>query len=549
MRNVGGRPVVTTTTAADWRAATRLVASAQHAAGVVAVDVDTKVHILDTRATDSKRTDQWALDRLKAEQAWSTSKGAGVTVAVVDTGVARVPDLAGQLLPGTDFVDAHGDGTADGHGHGTHVAGVIAALADNGVAGSGFAPQAKVLPVRVLDDSGSGYDSSVTAGLIYAVDHGATVVNMSLGTPGADSAMAAAVSYAQGHDVVVVAAAGNTRATGNSASYPAAFPGVLAVGASDAADNIAAFSTTGSYVSIAAPGVQVLSTWKDGSTLNLSGTSMAAPYAAATAALVRSAGPALLANGVLQSLTGTATDIAPAGRDDASGAGVVDPAAALRKATGQPAASEPGTAKEPVPVPAPVPVPVPVPGPAPTPASAVTRWIPGSTSADVTYGTSVTVRAQLVAGAAGTPITGQAVSWCSRRPTGGSEVCRTATTDPTGTATLSLTPTASTVLVARFGGSSSRAAADSAALRYTVHTKVTVTSTPGALTVTASPGGGLAVSVDTWTGQVWRPLVTRVADARGVLTVVRLVPGSTVRVRTPEHAGLAATVTAGLRIR
>ena len=270
-------------------------------------------------------------------------------MAVIDTGVARVPDLAGQLLPGTDLVSSGGDGTADGHGHGTHVAGIVAAVANNGIGVAGLAPQAKILPIRALDDNGVGYDSAITSAIIYAADHGADIVNMSLGGSAGSSAEAAAVAYARGKDVLVVAAAGNGRASGNLTSYPAAFPGVLAVAASDPTDEIASFSNTGSYVGVAAPGVMVLSTYRDGGAVYMSGTSMASPYAAAVAALVRSAAPALPATGVAAAMTSTATDVGPTGRDDESGAGIVDPVAALQKVTAPVAAVPTPTTPTPTP--------------------------------------------------------------------------------------------------------------------------------------------------------------------------------------------------------
>ncbi|MCW2549699.1 MAG: putative subtilase-family protease, partial [Mycobacterium sp.] len=189
--------MITVTTSVGPQAAAAAVRKAQSAAGSVAVSVDHRVSTLSqAQSNDTLRAQQWALTRLAAEDTWVHSTGAGVTVAVIDTGVAAVPDLAGQLLPGYDWITDAAGGTADGNGHGTHVAGIIAAVANNHVGVAGIAPGAKILPLRVLDSSGGGYSSDVAAGVTYAANHGARVINMSLG--GAyDPVLAAAVTYAQ----------------------------------------------------------------------------------------------------------------------------------------------------------------------------------------------------------------------------------------------------------------------------------------------------------------------------------------------------------------
>jgi subtilisin family serine protease len=195
------------------------------------------------RANDTLRRQQWALSRLHAEKVWRKSSGRGAVVAVVDTGVqASHPDLKGQVLRGRDFVD--GDRSAnDRNGHGTHVAGTIAARANNHRGIAGVAPSARILPVRVLDSAGNGNTYNAARGIVWAVNRGADVINLSFAGNQIDPQMQAAVDYAVRHDVVVVAAAGNQGCSGPT-TYPAALPGVIGVAASNRHDRIAPFSTS-----------------------------------------------------------------------------------------------------------------------------------------------------------------------------------------------------------------------------------------------------------------------------------------------------------------
>lgn len=288
---------------------------------VASVELDSQVHA--TEISEPYLGDQWGIGAVQAGTAWSLTRGAGVTVAVIDTGVdAGHEDLAGQVLAGVDLTGwtARAGGGIDPNGHGTHVAGIIAA-ADNGVGGVGVAPEAKVLPVRVLDEDGAGYASDVAEGIIYAVDHGALVINLSLGGPVASAAQEAAIEYAAQKGVAVLAAAGNS-GTGAPPEYPAAYASVIAVAATTPENSVATFSTRGSYVDLAAPGTMILSTLPGNEYAFESGTSMATPFAAGVAALARSvdASAALDVQGLL---TRTAIDIDVAGVDSASGAGLV----------------------------------------------------------------------------------------------------------------------------------------------------------------------------------------------------------------------------------
>jgi subtilisin family serine protease len=290
-------------------------------------------------AGDPLRSHQWGLDLIHADAAHTVTTGAGATVAVVDTGIdASHPDLAGRILPGYDFVD--GDSTPqDGNGHGTHVSGIVAADAGNGIGVDSVAPGASILPVRVLDDNGSGSDADVAQGIDWATDHGADVINLSLGGTlpasglGLGDAMSAAVARAVQRGVIVVAAAGNDGlpfCENNSVQGK-----VLCVGAVDKRDNRSFFSSFGQGLSLVAPGgsdmpgtdEDVLSTWNNGSYQQLAGTSQATPHVSGVAALLVSLG--VRGQGAVQRILATATDLGTPGPDIQFGAGLVNAQAAV----------------------------------------------------------------------------------------------------------------------------------------------------------------------------------------------------------------------------
>lgn len=298
---------------------------------VLTSEVDSPVSVMG--ATDPQRPNQWALDQTSFEQAWATTAGSGVTVAVIDTGVrGDHEDLAGAVLQGVDLVDG-GPGNVDPNGHGTHVAGIIAARASNGLGVAGGAPAVKILPVRVLAADGSGSSSTVSEGIIWAVDHGARVINLSLGGTVPSDGMRQAIQYANSKKVVVLAAAGNAGMQGSPTVYPAAFPEPIAIGAVSSNLQRAAFSNVGAYVDLAAPGDSILSTYGTSRTAYAyaSGTSMATPYASAAAALVLAADSSLTASEVRSRLESTARDLGPAGTDAEYGRGLVNPALAARR--------------------------------------------------------------------------------------------------------------------------------------------------------------------------------------------------------------------------
>lgn len=234
-------------------------------------------------------SDQYGPQKMQAPAAWDVTKGSSsVIAAVIDTGVQTDhPDLTGKTVGGYDFVD-NDNNAYDEQGHGTHVAGTIAATTNNGIGVAGVAPEVKVMPVRVLDRNGSGTNDWVANGITYAADNGAKVINMSLGGPSGSQALQDAVNYAWNKGVVVIAAAGNSNTS--SPSYPAYYPNCIAVAATDSNDARASFSNYGNWVDVAAPGVAIMSTTLGGGYAKYSGTSMASPHAAGVAALVASQG-------------------------------------------------------------------------------------------------------------------------------------------------------------------------------------------------------------------------------------------------------------------
>jgi type VII secretion-associated serine protease mycosin len=299
---------------------------------VLSVQTDKTVTALDTN--DALSNQQWALDQVPFEATWPVTRGNGIIVAVIDSGVlGNHQDLAGSVLPGKDFVQAGSDGRIDPNGHGTHVAGIIAAHANNGVGIAGGAPDVRILPIRVLDANGGGVASNVAKGIIWAADHGARVINLSLGG-GASDGVRQAIQYANAKRAVVVAASGNNGDSGNAPMFPAAYPEAIAVAAVDTNLTHPSFSNHGSYVDVAAPGVGIISSWGTSPTAYASatGTSMATPYAAAAAALIFAAHPSFGAAKVTQLLEGSARDLGPGGVDQYFGHGLINPHAALLRA-------------------------------------------------------------------------------------------------------------------------------------------------------------------------------------------------------------------------
>ena len=273
-----------------------------------------------------------SLDTAHVPAAWDVAHtGAPVVVAVLDTGVdLDHPDLAPNLVPGYDAV-AEDTVPMDDEGHGTEVAGVVGAATDNGIGVAGVAWNTKIMPVKVLDADGLGTDADIAQGIIWAADHGARVVNLSLGGPGASAAIDNAVAYALQREVVVVAAAGN--AASQALFYPAGAPGVLGVTATDAAGKFAWFSNHGPWYLLSAPGIGIrttaLTAGTAGAYTSSTGTSFSSPIVAGVAALVVERHPDWGWFEAADELIRTARDAGPAGVDDAYGFGIVDASAAL----------------------------------------------------------------------------------------------------------------------------------------------------------------------------------------------------------------------------
>ncbi|MEN9934402.1 MAG: hypothetical protein RLZZ387_981 [Chloroflexota bacterium] len=277
---------------------------------------------------DEVAGEQWALGAIQAFGAWDITTGEGVTIALLDTGVSPShPDLRDNLLPGFDFYNLDAD-PRDDDGHGTYTAGVAAARGDNGVGVAGICWGCKILPVKVLNRRGQGDDATIAAGIRFAADRGARVISMSLGGPEDTRVMREAIAYAQERGALVVAASGNGQADGNLPNYPAAYPSVLAVSATGRDDAPAAFSTTGEFVDLAAPGAGVWSTlWTraEGDTYGAAnGTSAACPHVAGAAGLLLTVRPDLTAAQAAELLQLGADDLGSPGRDLAYGAGRVN---------------------------------------------------------------------------------------------------------------------------------------------------------------------------------------------------------------------------------
>ncbi len=261
-----------------------------------------------TTPNDPMYKEQWNLKAIEVEKAWQKTKGKGITVAVIDTGVSKVDDLKNtNFVKGYDFVNDRED-ASDDNGHGTHVAGTIAQSTNNNFGVAGIAYEASIMPIKVLAASGGGTISDIAEAIIFAADNGANVINMSLGGGGESKLMQEAIDYAYKKGVVIVAAAGNSNR--NAAFYPARYPKVIAVSATGSTGEKAPYSNYGAGIDVAAPG-GAIARGKNGEKGDTSGgilqntidprtkqsvfsafqgTSMAAPHVSGVVALIEASG-------------------------------------------------------------------------------------------------------------------------------------------------------------------------------------------------------------------------------------------------------------------
>ena len=306
-------------------------------------------------ADDIRDNQQWVLGMLNAEAAWSVTQGAGVTVAVIDSGVnPYVSDLAGSVVTGPDYTGVTTSPASKDWGiHGTWMASLIAGHGhDGGFSGViGVAPKARILSVRVIPDRQDPHygkyereaeaviQQSLANGIDYAVTHGARVISMSIGYSAPSGTVREALQKAYERGVVVIASAGNSGGPADSdrggeapESFPANYPGVISVGAVDSSGMVAGFSSDNLSVQVAAPGVSVPAQGRDGQYWWVSGTSPACALVAGVAALIKSRYPGLAPDLVASALTSTTTDRPAGGYDSQVGFGIVDAAAALARA-------------------------------------------------------------------------------------------------------------------------------------------------------------------------------------------------------------------------
>ena len=336
-----------------WRPRIALLA----VAGLVSLAALPAAPALDAAAAPAdgiQAKQQWVLSMLNAEAAWSVTRGAGVTVAVIDSGVnPNISDLAGSVITGPDYTGVTTSRSSKNWGvHGTWMASLIAGHGhDGGLSGViGTAPAARILSIRVIPDRADPHyrkyereqeaviQQSLANGIKYAVTHGAKVISMSIGYSARSVTVRRELQDAYDHGVVVIASAGNSGAPSSSRvgkapeSFPADYPGVISVSAVDISGAVAGFSSDNLSVKVAAPGVSVPAQGRDGQYWLVSGTSPACALVAGVAALIKSKYPRLAPDLVASALTSTTTDRPAGGYDSQIGFGIVDAAAALAKA-------------------------------------------------------------------------------------------------------------------------------------------------------------------------------------------------------------------------
>ena len=285
----------------------------------VKFDVDTPM----SKVTGSTRGNYWGyqLDTLEIEKAWSESTGKGVKIAVVDSGVdMNEVSLKERVLPG--WSPDGSDGRADSNGHGTAVASILAGRLSDGNGVVGIAPDSLVVPIAVVGNSGFVSSDIVVRGIVWAVDSGVDIINISMSGVEDYPPLQAAVEYALGKDVMVVASGGNFYQNGNPTTFPASYKGVIAVGAVDRDNLVATYSNQGNYISLVAPGNNILAPFVGNGVSSWEGTSVAAPMISGLFAIMLAKYPFLNVKEIFQAVSYTAKDLATPGVDISTGYGL-----------------------------------------------------------------------------------------------------------------------------------------------------------------------------------------------------------------------------------
>lgn len=333
----------------------RLAAQLEALPGVAYAEPNYRRSLL-AQPNDPIIPDQWALNNIQAPAAWDITTGDSVVIAVIDTGISgNHPDLKDKIIAGYDFVNNDPEPNDD-DGHGTFVSGVIAANTNNSVGIAGVCWGCRILPVKVLGAFGIGSDAAIARGIRWAADRGVRVISMSLGSSNDSQVLREAVQYAYQRNVVLIAASGNNGTEDNAPNYPAAYPEVLSVSATDSNDQVADFSTTGEFLDLAAPGVEVVGLGRGESYLVASGTSMACPHVAGAAGLLLSLRRDLSNEQVYEALRAGADDLGDPGVDALYGHGRLNALRSLQfvaPAAPQPAPQPPLAAPAFAPVPPP----------------------------------------------------------------------------------------------------------------------------------------------------------------------------------------------------
>lgn len=260
-------------------------------------------------SSSNSSTTPWNLSQIGATKVWSTARGKGAGIAIIDTGIAKHSDL--RVTGGTNTMG--GSSYWDDNGHGTHVAGIAAGTGS--YKRPGVAPRASLYAIKALDANGAGYVSDIIKGIDWCIKKNIPIINMSLGLEGeTSSALKEAVQRARKNGILIVASAGNSGTTNGRIDQPARYTDALAVAASTRGGKIANYSSRGYGIDVTAPGSYIKSTWPGGGYKTLSGTSMASPHVAGGAALLKSLHPSITPNGIAQRLRNTTKKISSYGK-------------------------------------------------------------------------------------------------------------------------------------------------------------------------------------------------------------------------------------------